>query len=75
MTPGESRAHARFLRDMAAEKRRMAADPHAMPHWRRFWLNDADRLDDTADWHDQRAGRGEIAVEYQITKHMMEAAQ
>lgn len=75
MTPGQSRAHARFLRDMAAEKRRMAADPNAMPHWRRFWLNDADRLDDTADWHDQRAGRGEITVEYEVLEPLMEAAE
>lgn len=74
MTPGQSRSHARFLRDMAAEKRRMAADPDARPYWRRFWLNDADRMDEEADWHDQRAGRGEIEVEYQIIEYK-EAAE
>lgn len=50
MTPGQRIAHAHFLRDGAADYRRKAAAPDVMAHWRRKWLDDADRMDEDAEW-------------------------
>lgn len=72
-TPGERRAHARYLHSLAAEKRRMAANPDATAHWRKHWLADADRLDEDADWFEASAGRGEISTEYTIIIERMAA--
>lgn len=75
MTPGQYRAHARYLRSMADEKRRLAASPDAVAHWRKYWLDDADRLDTDADDYDRMAGYGETTVEYSRIEPRQEAAE
>lgn len=74
-TPGERRAHARFLHDTAADYRRMAASDDVMPHWRKKWLSDADRMDEDADWYEASACCGEIEVEYEEITKFREAAE
>lgn len=73
MTPGQRRAHARFLRDEAYDLRRMASET-SIRHWRDKWMKDADRCEEDADWYDASANRGEITVEYSHTDYR-EAAE
>lgn len=75
MTPGKRRAFAYFLRETAAQKRHMAASSDATAYWRRHWLDDADRMEEDAEWYEQSAGRGEIEVEYLDITQFQDAAQ
>ena len=75
MTPGQRRAHAHFLRNEAADYRRMAASPDALPSSRKRWLDVADRMEDDANWYDASASRGEITVEYSDITRFAEAAE
>lgn len=73
-TPGKRRAHARSLRDEAADLRRMAAGT-TIHHWRDKWMKDADRCEEDADWYEASAARGEIVVEYTRIEPYREAAE
>lgn len=73
MTPGQRRAHAHHLRHEADDLRRMAASHETMPHWRKKWLDDADRFEEDADWFDASASRGEITVEYSVIEERIAA--
>ena len=73
-TPGRRRAHAHFLREEAADLRRMAADT-SIRHWRDKWMKDADRCEEDADWYDSSASWGETSVEYTRIEPLMEAAE
>lgn len=72
-TPGQLREFARKARHEAQDLRRMSSET-TIHHWKEKWLRDADQREEYADWYDQRAGRGEITVEYSTIEHR-EAAE
>jgi hypothetical protein len=73
-TPGQLRQHARTAREQAKEYRRQSHETTSH-YWKVKWLDDADKREETADFYDELASRGEIEVEYEIINEHREAAE
>jgi hypothetical protein len=73
-TPGELRQFAAVARRDVTDYRQWAHE-ETDPAKKRKYERWAEDREETADWYESVAARGEITVEYEILEPLMEAAE